>query len=87
MLKGSIKTKESVSKLFNRLSKSNDNSLDDNSIIYKDFNNLKSFDKQSISNIKSKDDPFYYYLIDDELDLREKSVENKSSFIIFFVSI
>tara|TARA_Y100000389_G_scaffold203694_1_gene253071 strand:+ start:2662 stop:3849 length:1188 start_codon:yes stop_codon:yes gene_type:complete len=84
MLKGSIKTKESVSKLFNRLSKSNDNSLDDNSIIYKDFNNLKSFDKQSISNIKSKDDPFYYYLIDDELDLREKSVENKSSFIIFF---
>lgn len=84
MLKGSIKTKEAVSKLFNRLSKPNDNSPDDNSIIYKDFNNLKSFDKQSISNIKSKDDPFYYYLIDDELDLREKSVENKSSFIIFF---
>lgn len=84
MLKGSIKTKEAVSKLFNRLSKSTDNSPDDNSIIYKDFNNLKSFDKQSISNIKSKDDPFYYYLIDDELDLREKSVENKSSFIIFF---
>ena len=84
MLKGSIKTKEAVSKLFNRLSKSTDNSPDDNSIIYKDFNNLKSFDKQSISNIKSKDDPFYYYLIDDELDLREKSVENKSSFIMFF---
>ena len=84
MLKGSIKTKESLSKLFKQLSKNNEASLDENSIIINDFSNLKSFEKQSISNIKSKDSSFYHYLIDDELDLRTESVENKSSFIVFF---
>ena len=84
MLKGSIKTKESISKLFKQLSDNNDSDLDDNTLIYKDFNNLKSFEKHSISDVKSKDSSFYYYLIDDELDLRKESVENKSSFIVFF---
>lgn len=84
MLKGSIKTKESLSKLFKQVSKNNQTSLDDNSIIYNDFNNLKPFEKQSISDIKTNDNSFYYYLIDDDLDLRPESVENKSSFIVFF---
>ena len=84
MLKGSIKTKESLSKLYKQLSKNNEASLNDNSIIINDFSNLKPFEKQSISNIKSNDKSFYHYLIDEELDLRPESVEKKSSYIVFF---